>query len=241
MALDIHPWRKCSSLLLISQLSRLKQCGLCTLLKDTTYWYSRGLNRRSQYLETDFLLILPICHHIRQSSYYEWTRLNYSSSMPLRTASTGIYSRFQTNTATATLVSVFVLSRIEFCRSLLIGSTHNAISRLQWIQNIAAHVILRNPKSSNITTSLKSHHWLTNTCKIACLYCHWYNNTTPSYVTDMQQKMPPHSRKTHSSTHTMPLLRGTAHSNLTFGDPSFSLASPVWNWITNDIRCSPSL
>ena len=49
--------------------------------------------------------------------------------------------RFLTSTATATLVSAFVLSRID-------------------IQNYAARVILRLPMSSSITIHLKSLHWL---------------------------------------------------------------------------------
>ena len=43
--------------------------------------------------------------------------------------------RFLTNTATATLVSAFVLSRIEYCISLLFGSTHDVTSHLQRLQN----------------------------------------------------------------------------------------------------------
>ena len=34
--------------------------------------------------------------------------------------------RFVTSTATATLVSAFVLSRIDYCSSLQFGSTHDA-------------------------------------------------------------------------------------------------------------------
>ena len=65
--------------------------------------------------------------------------------------------RFLTSTATATLVSAFVLSRMDYCNSLLFGSTHDATSHLQRIQNYAAQVILRLPMSSSITTHLKSH------------------------------------------------------------------------------------
>ena len=66
--------------------------------------------------------------------------------------------RFLTNTATATLVSAFVLSRIDYCNSLLFGSTHDVTSHLQRIQNYVARVILHLPKSSSITTHLKSLH-----------------------------------------------------------------------------------
>ena len=59
--------------------------------------------------------------------------------------------RFLTSTATATLVSAFVLSRIDYCNSLLFGSTHDVTSHLQRIQNYAARVILRLPKSFNVT------------------------------------------------------------------------------------------
>ena len=70
--------------------------------------------------------------------------------------------RFLTNTATATaiLVSAFVLSRIDYSNSLLFGSTHDVTSHLQRIQNYAARVILRLPRSSSISTHLKSLHWL---------------------------------------------------------------------------------
>ena len=46
--------------------------------------------------------------------------------------------KFLTSTATATLVSAFVLSRIDYCSSLLFGSTHDVTSHLQRIQNYAA-------------------------------------------------------------------------------------------------------
>ena len=67
--------------------------------------------------------------------------------------------RFLTSTATATLVSAFVLSRIVHCNSLLFGSTHDVTTHLQRTQNIAAFVILRLQKLSCITIHLKSLHW----------------------------------------------------------------------------------
>ena len=153
--------------------------------------------------------------------------------------------RILTSTATATLVSAFVLSRIYYCNSLLFGSTHDVTSHLQRIQNYAARVILRLPMSSSITIHLKSLHWLPvkvrSTYKITCLCYHCHSSTASSYVTDMLQKKPLHTRNTRSNSYTMPLLNRPAHSKATLGDRSFSFASSVWNSIPNDVRCAPSL
>ena len=51
------------------------------------------------------------------------------------------------------LYLLFVLSRIDYCNSLLFGSTHDVTSHLQRIQNYAA-LILRLPMSSSITIHL---------------------------------------------------------------------------------------
>ena len=130
--------------------------------------------------------------------------------------------RFLTSTATATLVSAFTLSRIDYCTSLLFGSTHDVASHLQRIQNYVARVILRLPKSSSIITHLKSLHWLPvnvrSTYKIAYLCYHCHSSSAPSYVTDMLQKEPTHSFNTRSSSYTMPLSNTLAHSKETLGD-----------------------
>ena len=100
--------------------------------------------------------------------------------------------RFLTSTATVTLVSAFVLLRIDYCNSLLFGSSHDVTSHLRQTQNYAARVILCLPKSSSITTHLESLHWLPikvrSTCKIACLCFHCHSSTAPSYAADMRQK-----------------------------------------------------
>ena len=121
--------------------------------------------------------------------------------------------RFMTSTATATHVSAFVLSIIDFCNSPLFGSTHDVTSHLQRIQSNAARVILRHPMSSSITTHLKSLNWLPakerSTYKIACLCNNCHSSTAPSYVADMLHRKPSHTR---SSSYTMTLLNRPAHS-----------------------------
>ena len=118
--------------------------------------------------------------------------------------------RFLTISATATLVSSFVLSRIDCCNSLQFGSTHDVTSHLQRIQNYAARVILRLKMSSSITTHLGSLHWLPvkvrSTYKIACFCSHCHSSTAPSYFADMLHVRPSHTRITRSSSYTMPIL-----------------------------------
>ena len=123
--------------------------------------------------------------------------------------------RFRTRAATATLVSAFVLQRIDHGNSLLFGSTHDVTSHLQGIQNYATRVILRFPMSSNITIHLKSLHWLSvkvrGTYEIAYLCYHCHSSTAPSYVADMLLKKRSHTRNTRSSLNTMPLLNRPAN------------------------------
>ena len=152
--------------------------------------------------------------------------------------------KFLTSTATATIVSAFVLSRIDYCDSLQFGSTHDMTSHLQRIQNYAARVILCLPKSSNIATHLKSLHWLPvkvrSTYKIVCLCYHCHSSTAPSYVADMLHRKPSHTRDTRSSSYTMPLLNRPTHSRATLGDRSFSFASSsAWNSITKKMSGVP--
>ena len=137
--------------------------------------------------------------------------------------------RFQKSIAIATLVSAFVLSCIDYCSSLLSGSTHDVISHLQRIQNYSAWVILCIPMSSSITTHLRSLHWLPvkirSTYKIACLCYHCHCSTAPSYVADMLQKKPSHSHNNRASSYTMPLPNRPAHRMATLWERKFSCFS----------------
>ena len=97
---------------------------------------------------------------------------------------------------------------------------------------------------SNLVNSRLCEHWRTfditylgscqskNHDKIASLCCHCHSNTAPSYITDMLQKIPPHSINTLSSSHTMPLLNTPVHSKQKFCDQLFSFTS-IWKRYTN--------
>ena len=67
--------------------------------------------------ERQFSLQLNRPNATLRTSYYELRRL-------------ASIRRFLTSAATATLVYAFVLSRIDYCNTLLFGSTHDVTSHL---------------------------------------------------------------------------------------------------------------
>ena len=58
------------------------------------------------------------------------------------------------------MVSCFVLSRLDYCKSLLYGIPEESLDRLQKAQNAAARLISILRKIHHITKTLKQLHWL---------------------------------------------------------------------------------
>ena len=67
---------------------------------------------------------------------------------------------FLTNYSTQLLVQAMVLSRLDYCNSLLAGLPASAIRPLQLIQNAAARLIFNAPKYTHTTRLLTDLHWL---------------------------------------------------------------------------------
>ena len=55
---------------------------------------------------------------------------------------------------------LIVLSRLDYCNSLLAGLPHCMIKRLQHVQNCTARLILKAPKLEHTSTLLQQLHWL---------------------------------------------------------------------------------
>ena len=83
--------------------------------------------------------VLKICH----TAYFELKRI---SSI----------SRFLTEDATKTLVTSYILSRLDYCYCLLMGTPNSAIQPLQKIQNFAARLVLLVPHHHHSTPLLKN-------------------------------------------------------------------------------------
>ena len=145
--------------------------------------------------------------------------------------------------AAKTLMSAFVLSRIDYCNSLLVGLPDTKLNRLQRIQNNAARVVLGGRKRDHVTPLLKSLHWLPVKArieyKIATLCYRCFHSTAPSYLSDLLTvHIPTRTLRSADAGHfCVPRVKLS-----TYGKRSFSHIGPkTWNSLPRHVRDSPSL
>ena len=146
--------------------------------------------------------------------------------------------------ATRTLVSAFVLSRLDYCNGLLVHCPQNLLQRVQRLQNNAARLVLRVKKSDHITPHLQTLHWLPVeeriNYKIACLCFRAVNSSGPVYLSDLVTLYTP-SRTLRSSSDTLTLSVPRVATK-TFGERSFFYAAPkIWNSLPLKIRSAETM
>ena len=84
------------------------------------------------------------------------------------------------------LIVALVLSRLDYCNSVLFGLSVNLIQRLQSVQNAAARLTFRIRRSEHITRVLISLHWRRVperiSFKLAVMTYRSIHGTSPSYL-----------------------------------------------------------
>ncbi|KAK7103512.1 hypothetical protein V1264_018394 [Littorina saxatilis] len=152
--------------------------------------------------------------------------------------------KYLTTDATAKLVTSTILSRLDYCNSLLAGLPSSSISRLQRIQNSSARLALRKKKGDHITPLLNQLHWLPVpariTYKINTLTYKCLHGLAPAYLSDSLSLYVP-SRALRSSADSLKL--NIPHTKLkTAGQRSFSFQAPSqWNTLPLPLRQQQSL
>lgn len=100
-----------------------------------------------------------------------------------------------TQKAAQVMVQALVISRLDYCNSLLIGLPACAIRPLQLIQNAAARLVFNLPKFSHTTPLLRSLHWLPIAARIRfktlVLTYRATNGSAPAYIQDMVKPYTP--------------------------------------------------
>ena len=62
--------------------------------------------------------------------------------------------------ALLTLIRALVISKVDYCISVLVGTSGHVLDRLQSILNAAERLVFESRRSDHITSLLRKLHWL---------------------------------------------------------------------------------
>ena len=149
---------------------------------------------------------------------------------------------FLVKDAAKTLVISYILSRLDYCNCLLMGTPNSIIHPLQKIQNFAARLVLLAPRHHHSTPLLQKLHWLPISerikYKVACKCFGAINSSGSAYLSELLHVYTP-SRTLRSSSDTR-MLKIQQHKRQTHGFHAFSCFGPHnWNSLPLDLKhCS---
>ena len=86
--------------------------------------------------------------------------LNYNPWMYIDLPDLSRIRRFVNKKILGTLANDLVVSRLDYCNSLLASLTKRELNRLQRVKNTLCRVVTRSSRYSSITRHLKALHWL---------------------------------------------------------------------------------
>ncbi len=140
----------------------------------------------------------------------------------------------------ASLVSAFVLSRLDYCNAILAGLPKSTIAPLQRVQNAAARLVARLGPHDHVSSAIRDLHWLPVQQRITyklCLLMHLvHTGRAPSYLVDSvtaTRDVGSRSRLRSANSHRYELPR----TRRIFGEHGFSYAGPsAWNTLPSSLH-----
>jgi hypothetical protein len=139
-----------------------------------------------------------------------------------------------------TVACSMVSTRLDYCNSLLYGTTAKNLQRLQVVQNDLARTVLQVSRGSSATCSLKSLHWLPVKTridyKIATTVYKLRSSSTPAYLSELISDYQPSRELRSADKLLLRELEGPVRK-LAFSSKAFSISAPiVWNSLTVNCR-----
>ena len=148
-----------------------------------------------------------------------------------------------TTEASQTIAAAIVGSRLDFCNSLLAGTSVSNLTRLQRVQNTLARVVAQKPRFCHITTVLSDLHWLPVrhriTFKIATVTFMVLQSQQPSYIASL---IPLYvlTRALRSSL-SLSICVPPRKTTMATSKSCSSVASNIWNALPNHLSFIPTL
>ena len=138
------------------------------------------------------------------------------------------------------IVQAIVMSRIDYCNSLLYGVTATNLTKHQRVQRVAARLVCSVPRHEHVTPSLISLHWLPIrfriNFKIAMFAFKCIHGQAPSFLKNLIaiKKSTRHNLRSSS---VFQLQYNSTKTKKTLGDRTFThAAARVWNSLPQEIR-----
>ena len=157
----------------------------------------------------------------------------------------GLIRKYLDKSATARLVSAFVLSLLDNGNSLLLGLPGKQLDRLQSVQNAAVRLINRTSRMEHITPQLAALHWLPIRYridfKVATLAFRCVHGTAPSYLMELVSLQTATRSGLRSGKDALKLVVPSA-MKVRWGERSFSSSAPrIWNALPLELRSLSTL
>ena len=148
-----------------------------------------------------------------------------------------------TTEASKTIAAAVVASRLDFCNSLLAGTSVSNLTCLQHVQNTLARVVAQKHRFCHITTVLSDLHWFLVrhriSFKIATVTFRVFQSQQPSYFSFLIPRyvLARPLRSSSSFSICVPPRKTTIAASKSFS----SAASDIWNPLRNNLSSIPTL